>query len=66
MKVLQPGKLPKDSTYKHRCVRCDCLFEFDGKEAYSPHPMAPSREVRIQCPTKGCGKTSAIDEWQRQ
>jgi len=58
-KVIVPGWF-STAAHRTRCIRCNCIFEYDDKDIYEkmtakPNMMNPFRDVEyvVDCPECG-------------
>lgn len=56
MKIITPGVLPKDKTYRTTCKHCGCVFEFKREDGSYTSDQHDGESLVVECPTLGCGK----------
>ena len=54
MKIITPGALPQEKTYRTTCTNCGCVFEFKRKEAKRSPDQRDGDALVIPCPTSEC------------
>lgn len=51
MRIITPGTKPDQKVYRGQCQYCDCVFEFERKEARSVDDQRDGAALVIKCPT---------------
>lgn len=53
MRIIRPGKEPRNKEYRTTCGNCDCHFEFVASEAKEVQDQRDGDYLEIACPTCG-------------
>ena len=51
MRIITPGRIPKDWTHQADCEACGCVFEFATSEAQSRFGVNSGDFLNVSCPT---------------
>jgi len=60
MKIIRPGKQRTERVYETTCRQCDCVFEFQEKEARYHSDQRDGDFLAIPCPTCSASVTVGV------